>query len=1247
MGITKALTNDLERALRLYRIPILTALALSLRRNPTDRFLLTDDRSEDTRRNVIRMRRVSTVEQNTTRPGIGVDDRQFTSLTGNLLFTGLPDANGVVQPIYNLTNMGGQTDLDGVVFMATGTPEEKQAKARRYNRLRPGDVSWRVRTPVMMADETSIIDYLAFRCTQLKYLHSITFKWSDRRWDARTVGLDQDLHRPEGEKTQMVILAPMWMDEGMSILDPAVWGPFEDLIQANYEEALGRKIDEQMADCAAFVATFNEYIKVLTPSTDAMPSSVIHGRVSRFLDTTANRSLHLPFNRQIISQNGNDSYRATGVDPNTALNVTQDVFNLLDAQNQWRLTSSFEAASLADDGWCGTAITAPSTDIPADLPAYAQDRAGNPVYGTKSLQVAQGYVCRRLVLPNGSYALRLWVKTDSKDARVEVVKNNRLLPKGWVMTEVPPRVTSIKHWRENYETVAASTMLEAAGWREFFLSFSLRDNLQIAGEGYPAHEVYIVITATDVIHVDHLDLFQDKYDHEVAILNTVNLSSQPYDVRPELRHVDLEKAFQADSVFGVREVAANSFRLDGRETVVSVAHRDAYNIKPSGTTIDTWFKVNSDDETANNVLTNRGSFTLFQKTGSYLPGYSAVVNRERLMIGAIGNTQAFSSKQFRNTFLHPSVGNSVFPPRTDWANPNIYDTFKTAFRETGLQPMEWIAPPVGVATVGVSTDIGGGKFLLVATNDPYLLAHGSPSIVPISDYMEWHARQAYAQIMPIDQVDPAGTVGGFVFLPIPVNSMLATIDTMYGDYSVNPNDYSPRFLYSPLVSPFPTSPLDHPSSSIFSPATPPSPSQQDLQPVYWPINPADWGDVPVQWPADTFVYGPAPTWDPFAWSSMYDESSMKIRHPMFVGGKLRFDRWVHFNMAVATSDLEVGIHGITVFLNPSFSFNPATADNGDDLLIGTTTTRALRVAAPISLYSFKIFQYRMPSTARLSIFSGEATNFNELQYNVYKDDLDYNLDQSLDFWQDDITDLGIWTQWPAVSPDPYRPFPPKIENRYGRIVTSVSDPINIDRDVDRNRNLLTDWYDAAYLQELIDTQTIGFADGLILWDFIHPDQAATYDYHDRYYDPVCKTYRPRTLSYIDWIQGVLAEEWNEVTAIHDPMPGFQQAGSPSPWPSPSASPSPAGPWPSFGDRPSELVMTGVKGRFGWEGLLGYRDSLAQVAKEGIVFNYLQVEYHFRAPRTELEALLRPYAHSIDQIFEDDYVGNHLTKQTPS
>ena len=75
-------------------------------------------------------------------------------------------------------------------------------------------------------------------------------------------------------------------------------------------------------------------------------------------------------------------------------------------------------------------------------------------------------------------------------------------------------------------------------------------------------------------------------------------------------------------------------------------------------------------------------------------------------------------------------------------------------------------------------------------------------------------------------------------------------------------------------------------------------------------------------------------------------------------------------------------------------------------------------------------------------------------------------------------------------------------------------------------------------------------------------------------------------------------------------------------------------------------MTGVKGWFGFNGLIGYRDSLEKVFNEGVVFNYLQIELHFRAPRTELEALLKPYAHSIDDIFEDAYEGNRLAKGVP-
>jgi hypothetical protein len=1250
MGIAKALTNDLERALRLYRIPILTALAFSFRRNSDDRFLLTDDRNEDSRRNVIRLRRISAVEQSTCKPGVGVDDRQFTGLTGNLLFTGLPDANGIVQPLYNMTNMGGRTDLDGVVFTATGSAEEKQTKIRRYNAQRPGDVNWRIRSPIMMADETSVIDYLAFRCTQLRYLHSISLKWSDRRWDARSGSLDQDLYRVEGERTHMITLAPMWMDENMSTLDPAVWGPFEELVRSNYEEILGRKVDELVADCGAFQASYNDYIGLLTPTPGMVPASVnaaVYGRVARFLDTMGNRTLHVPFNKQVVTQDGNDSYRVYATDPNTATNVTQDVFNLKDADNQWRLTSSFENDVLSDDGWCGTAITAPDIDIPTNLPPYTHEATGEAVYGTKSVQASNGYICRRLALPDGTYAIQFWVKTDSGNVRVEVIRNNRIKTKGWQMDEHTNRVLSIKHWRENYETLTATTVLYRAGWRQVFLTFNLKDSVLVPGEGYPAHEVYIVLNTDGVAHFDHLDLFQDKYGHNVQILNTVTQSTQPFDVRPELTHVNLEKAFQTDSSFGEREAANNFFRIDGGENVVKVEHREAYNLKSTGTTIDTWFKINSDDEEARDILNSRGSFTIFQKTGVYLQGYSLNVDRESILTATTGVTQAFSSRSFRNTMLHPSVGTNNFPARTDWSNPNIYDTFKTAFQETGLQPVEWTSVSGSTtATVGTPQDIGGGKYLLIASNDPYLTGHPG-TIHNVLAYLDWHARRAYAMVMPSDQVSPGGTAGGFVFAPIPLNSFLYQTYPIFGNYNPSPAEYSPRFLYSPAVPPFPSPGDLHPDppAQIFTPADPPSPMQGDLYPVYWPISPEDWGTQPPPWPSDTFLYGPVPSWETFSWQWVFDDASMQVRHPMVVGGKMKFDRWVHFNMAAANHDLEIGLHGFTVYKSTTWDFPTGADRNGDDLLIGTASTTALNVGAPISLYSFKIFQYRMPNAERSSIFSGESINFNELQYNTFKENLDHDFDGIGDFWMDETTDLGLWTQFAEEPTDPYRPYPTNPASANGKVYVSVADPIEMTTDLDRDRNLLADWFNESYLQELIDIQTIGFADGLIFWDFMNPGQAATYDYNDRIYNSTCKTYTNRTISYLDWLRDTMNQEWNSVTAIHDPIPGFKEAGSPSPWA--HGSPNPQGPWPTFGDRESELVMTGVKGWFGWNGLLGYRDSLALVAKEGIVFNYLQVEYHFRAPRDELEALLKPYAHGIDQIFDDSYVGNQLTRQTGS
>src|SRR5208283_1919945 len=75
------------------------------------------------------------------------------------------------------------------------------------------------------------------------------------------------------------------------------------------------------------------------------------------------------------------------------------------------------------------------------------------------------------------------------------------------------------------------------------------------------------------------------------------------------------------------------------------------------------------------------------------------------------------------------------------------------------------------AVVGVNTDVGGGKYLLVAANDPYLAAHGHPGSVSIGDYLLWHAIQAYTPVVPAGTVNPQGTTG-FVFAPIPINPLL-------------------------------------------------------------------------------------------------------------------------------------------------------------------------------------------------------------------------------------------------------------------------------------------------------------------------------------------------------------------------------------------------------------------------------------------------------------------------------------------
>ena len=93
MGISKALTNDLERAVKMGRVPILSAIALSLRDIVEQRWIITDPRNEDDARNIVSLKRISKIEQRSCKPGVGVDDRQFSELTGVLLFNGIPSVS--------------------------------------------------------------------------------------------------------------------------------------------------------------------------------------------------------------------------------------------------------------------------------------------------------------------------------------------------------------------------------------------------------------------------------------------------------------------------------------------------------------------------------------------------------------------------------------------------------------------------------------------------------------------------------------------------------------------------------------------------------------------------------------------------------------------------------------------------------------------------------------------------------------------------------------------------------------------------------------------------------------------------------------------------------------------------------------------------------------------------------------------------------------------------------------------------
>lgn len=1231
MGIAKSLTNDLERALRFYRLPILTAMAFSLRQVPDDRFLLTDSRNEDFRRNVYKLKKISKIEQKSCAPGIGVDERQFTSMTNMLVFTGLKDENGVVQPIGNVTNLGGRADTADVLWSSTGTSEQKEQKLKRYAQRRPGDVSWRIRTPIMMADETSVIDYLAFRCTQLPFLHSIALKWSDRRWDGSAVGIDEDLYRQANEKTQMIVFPPVWMDPSRKMLDPNIWGPYQSIITANYNEYLGRKMDEWMADCVAFVDCYQEYTNV-----SIQTETENHTRVQRFLDTNLNKTLHIPFNRNIKGDGkGNDTYRVIAFDPSTGQNVTQDIFNLQDAKLDFRLTNSFEGKNLSEDGWCGTAATQYSSDIPENLPAFAKDREGNDVFGTKSIRLTDGFIARRMTLPDGKYSLSFWVKSENDISRIELIRNTRLKTKSQTM--LGDRELSAKHFRESYETLATSVIRKESGWRKVWVSFDLVDHFNILGEPYPKHEVFIVLQTEGIANFDHIELFLDYEGHGLRIFNSVNRSTIPYTVRPELKHVDLEEAFRLDTAFGERELAGAFFRFDGSNIACELDSRESYNLKPTGTTINTWLKINSAEEEKNRILKNRGVFTIFQKTGVNVPGYVCSVNSQRVLNFVNYNQTIVDSTKFNNHFLQPNIGTDAIPHRLNWSDPNQYENFIQAFTQSGKQPMEWVdyqTIPSGKSYIAYAdttkTNLGAGKTIIIDNTDPYFdevvddfFINGGIGYLPdgtevnllpgqaidLKKYLLWHATQAYKTVVPEEDVAPNGMSSGFVFLPVPINTLLNTVGQTIGNYSPSPGGW-----------PFPP--------VYFSPGTSPE----------FPISPKAWGS-PFYWPSPDVspnIYSPRPEWHPFAWESTQTYNAMVRRYPMFMSGIISFDRWFNFDVAVDSTGYEISIAG-TLVQKGNLTFPEGS--NKDRLLIGNSAPESINGGSPISVYSFKIFQRKNSVEDRISIVNGESTNFNDIQYNMYAENLDVDNDRQLDFWQDDSTDLGLWVTSPSVNPTD-----PKVQ--YGKIKISTLDPLSFRTDYDHDRTTIADWFDGSYLQELIDIQVAGFGDGLLLWDFAHQDQETYHGYSDRVWDPICRSYKDRKLSYYDWLMGVLNEEWNSITSIHDPIPG-QSDGTILPDPSPAHSPMPEGsPAASFGATDDQLVLTGAKGWFGFNALLGYRDSLELLRKEGLIFNYLQIEFRFQAPREELERLLKDYAKSYEQIFNDDYPKNRLTKKSP-
>lgn len=1348
--LSRALTNDLERMIRFYRTPILTAMGLSLRLFPEDRFSLTDDRQPDERRGVIQMERLSQVRRLATKLGQGLDDRYFIDMGGNFMFAGLPNEEGQVVPLNNTTIVGGRVDDLDVAYSHTGSAQDKIDKVRRYVARKPQEINWRVRMPVLIAERTSVIDYLAFRCNKLPFLHSIAIKWGERRWDPRRTPIGEDLFRPDGEDSQMIILAPVWMDETMTRLDPNIWGIYEPIVSFNYLEYLGRRDDEYTQDLSEFLANYHQWSKVIDSyslcrllsvnpddMSDVEEALAMTGRAQRLLRTTANRVLHIPFDARLRS--AEYTFRSVAYDAGESRRVTEDIFNFKEANGDITYSNGFLASTLELDGWFhygdGSHQRVSKADTPDDeaffngLPAVTTDFDGEDVKADHFMRMTGGFAARRMVLPDGNFVFEVWVKTPDHPFNVaynmEVIRNTRMHTKKALMGN--NRVLDMEHFRESYETVAQTRLPSTDGeWQKITISFRLKDHFFVKNESYPAHEVYLVFSMRneapvqrpsapplDPMDIGPMDLFYNLTDHDIRLVNTAQRYQFSNLLPPNELLVNLEKAFTDDIPFQGIEQAVNQCRFDGNNLCTVAEHRNSYNLRMSGTTINTWMKMNSEDEEEQDVLGRRGSFTLFQKLGN-LPQYNAVVNGDRRvsftyftldedneMLPMVG-----SSQSYHNHLLNPSVfyegfdwirvawpetinrPDNVNLPFRFWPDQRVYRNYRTCFRDTGLQPREWfddtpydgndiIAPGGSMMVVPINelTFIGGLKNVRVQLDDPYLHWGGANEVndaaylfggmhrdidgnvitiapgthVTLWRYFEWHARRAYG--LETEDVEQAGVYGvyasmtnmGYIFSPIANNRQLLEPPTNYGQYDISPGEWSPRFdenaSPSDLFGQFP-----------------------------WPVSPCKWGET---WPRDavgsTNPYaGIENPFSPWSWSRTgKNVDPLTETWPVFLNGRVVFDRWFNFSFHGDQNRVEFYINGLRVMEQEPepglvFTFNDHIPNqkNLQDLWIGTTNPLNISTCSPISMYSFKIFQRKLLEEEALRIVEEEGINFNDYQFTLYGDYLDLDQDNVLDFWQDGFSDIGVVTEpiefpW-LTSPEgassqmsPGRqPWPKDLTKRFGATVIKHGDSILIPPISDRNYNLLVDEFDDKYINELIEIQRNGYSDGLIFWDFYHEDQEKVHEIDAANYIN-CQGYVQTVLPYQPWLLDKITTEFQGVRAVTDVIPYLNELPPPDLSPDESPYGSPKGNlsrWPAFGDSPDDLLLSGVKGWFGFQDIMGYRDSLAKVRKEGIIFNYIQVEFRFRADRATLEAHLKDYAQDYDDLYFDRFDGNVLKGQ---